>query len=98
MLHKKLLAGLVVLAAVTICPTADGLERGKVVAVTADSIQVDDGTKTEEYKFSNELLTNTSHDTGFRGKITQLKPGCKIYFDSGSQDGQSVIIALEVRH
>ncbi len=97
MLHKKLLAGLVVLGAVTSRPAA-GLERGKVVAVTADSIKVEVGTKTEVFKLSNALLTNTAHDTGFRGKITQLKPGCNIYFDLGTQDGQSVIAALEVRH
>lgn len=98
MLHKKLSAGLVVLAAVTSCPAAGWFEQCKVVAVTADSVTVEDGTKTKVYKFSNELLTNTAHDTTFRGKITQLKPGCNIYMEWGMQDGQPVIDALEVRH
>jgi len=98
MLHKKLLAGLVVLAVVTSRPAAGFAEQWIVVAVTADSVKLDDGTKTEVYKLSNELLTNTAHNTAFRGKITQLKPGCSLYIEWGVQDGQAVIDALEVRH
>jgi hypothetical protein len=99
MFGKAILVSFLILAVTLHDSARAGHERWLVLEVTPDAIKVGGAAKTAVYKFSNALLTNTvpaSYDLSVRGKITDVKPGCNILLEIGSEGGQTVILALEV--
>ena len=95
MRRKALSAGFLLLIAVASPALAFNHGSGTVLEVTPDTIKIKTDTATVTYEISNELLTNTANNFIMKGKITEVKPGCKVLFDLGGTFKKPVVAAIE---
>ena len=96
-MHRKVLsAGFLLPIAVASPALAFTHGSGTVLEVTPDAIKIKTDAATVTYEISNEVLTNTADSFIMKGKITEVKPGCKVIFMVGGQGGKAVIAAIEV--